>query len=66
VDILERYEKKFRRISLPIYLATNVIVRLYSNQKPIIKLARKSLLRLANAFWPIKNAIIDKLLLKNS
>ena len=66
VDILERYEKKFRRISLPIYLATNVIVRLYSNQKPAIKIARKSLLRLANTFWPVKNAIIDELLLKNS
>ena len=66
VDILERYEKKFRRISLPIYLATNVIVRLYSNQKPAIKIVRKSLLRLANTFWPVKNAIIDELLLKNS
>ena len=43
------------------YLATNVIVRLYSNQKPIIKLARKSLLRLASTFWPVKNAIIDEL-----
>ena len=36
------------------------------NQKPIIKLARKSLLYLANATRPAKNAIIDKLLLDNS
>ncbi len=66
VNTLKKYEKKFRQISLPIYLATNGIVRLYSDQKPIIKLARKSLLRLANTFWPVKNAIIDELLLKNS
>ena len=65
-NVLKKYEKRFRKISLPIYLATNGIVRLYSSQKPITKLARKSLLGLANTFWPIKNAIIDELLLKNS
>jgi len=65
-NVLKKYEKRFRMISLPIYLATNGIVRLYSSQKPITKLARKSLLRLANTFWPVKNAIIDELLLKNS
>ena len=65
-ELLKKYEKRFRKISLPIYLATNGIVRLYSSQKPITKLARKSLLRIANTFWPVKNAIIDELLLKNS
>ena len=65
-DILKKYEKNFRKVSLPIYLATNAIVRLYTNQKPIIKLARKSLLILADAMSPAKNAIIDNLLLKNS
>ena len=65
-DILKKYEKNFRKVSLPIYLATNAIVRLYTNQKPIIKLARKSLLILADAMKPAKNAVIDNLLLKNS
>ena len=65
-DVLKKYEKNFRKVSLPIYLATNAIVRLYSNQKPIIKLARRSLLILADAMKPAKNAIIDNLLLKNS
>ena len=65
-DILKKYEKNFRKVSLPIYLATNAIVRLYTNQKPIIKFARKSLLILADAMKPAKNAIIDNLLLKNS
>ena len=62
-DVLKKYEKNFRKVSLPIYLATNAIVRLYSNQKPIIKLARRSLLILADAMKPAKNAIIDNLLL---
>ena len=65
-DILKKYEKNFRKVSLPIYLATNAIVRLYTNQKPIIKLARRSLLILADVMRPAKNAIIDNLLLKNS
>ena len=66
INVLEKYDKKFRKISLPIYLATNGIVSLYTNQKPIIKLARKSLLLLANVMQPVKNAIIDDLLINNS
>ena len=65
-EILKSYENKFKKVSLPIYLATNGLVKLYTSQKPIIKLARKSLLRIANITWPIKNALIDNLLIKNS
>ena len=66
INILKNYERKFKKVSLPIYLATNGIVRLYTNQKPIIKLARKSLLLLANVIRPAKNAMIDNLLLNDS
>ncbi len=66
LDILKNYERKFRKVSLPIYLATNGIVKLYTDQKPIIKFARKSLLMLARTIYPAKNAIIDKLLINNS
>ena len=65
-NVLKRYDRKFRMLSLPIYLATNGIVRLYTNQKPMFKLARKSLLHLANVMKPAKNVIIDRLLLNNS
>ena len=65
-NVLKTYDKKFRILSLPIYLATNGIVRLYTNQKPIFKIVRKSLLRLANIARPAKNMIIDRLLLNNS
>ena len=40
-NVLKTYDKKFRILSLPIYLATNGIVRLYTNQKPIFKIVRK-------------------------
>ena len=64
--VLNSYQTKFRRITIPIYLATNSIVKLYTNQSFPAKIARKTVLRLGNVIWPIKNAIIDKLLIKNT
>ena len=65
-SVLKRYEKKFRKISLPIYLATNGIAKLYTNQSFPTKIIRKTVLRLGNIIWPIKNAIMDELLIKNT
>ena len=65
-SVLKRYEKKFRKISLPIYLATNGIAKLYTNQSFPTKIVRKTVLRLGNIIWPIKNAIMDELLIKNT
>ena len=64
--VLKKYEKKFKLISLPIYLATNSIVKLYTKNDPITKIARKSFLQVADALKPAKNAIIDNLLINNS
>ena len=65
-SVLKRYEKKFRKISLPIYLTTNGIAKLYTNQSFPTKIVRKTVLRLGNIIWPIKNAIVDELLIKNT
>ena len=65
-SVLKRYEKKFRKISLPIYLTTNGIAKLYTNQSFPTKIVRKTVLRLGNIIWPIKNAIMDELLIKNT
>jgi len=65
-SVLKRYEKKFRKISLPIYLATNGIAKLYTNQSFPTKIVRKTVLRLGSIIWPIKNAIMDELLIKNT
>lgn len=64
-NVLKNYEKKFKKVSLPIYLATNTIASLYTSQKPITKIARRSLLYIANKMSPIKNAIMDRLLVNN-
>ena len=65
-EVLNSYEKRFRKITLPIYLATNGIIKLYTNQSLPAKIIRKTVLRFGNIAWPIKNAIIDELLIKNS
>ena len=64
--ILNKYETAFKKVTLPIYLATNGIVRLYTNQTLPGKIARKAVLRLGNIAWPVKNAILDELLIKNT
>ncbi len=66
IEVLKLYENNLKKVALPIYLATNTLVKLYTSKKPLVKFARKSLLHIANNTWPIKNAIIDNLLIKNS
>lgn len=59
--LLERYQSKHRRASLPLYLATNAIVSLYTNEILPAKIARDTLLRLGNHIWPVKRAIMNLL-----
>jgi len=65
-QVLKSYEVKLINITMPLYLATNSIVKLYTNQDLPSKIARKAILRLGNIMWPLKNAIMDKLLIKSS
>ena len=60
-SVLENYQAKHRRVTLPLYLATNGIVRLYNNDKLSARIVRKTMLRLGNNVWPIKRAILNQL-----
>ncbi len=46
---LARYERGHRRATLPLYVATNAIARLYSDERPLARVARGAGLRLMNA-----------------
>ena len=59
--VLKNYQSKHRRVTYPLYLATNGIVRLYSNDKLSARIIRKTMLRLGNNIWPIKRAILNQL-----
>jgi ubiquinone biosynthesis UbiH/UbiF/VisC/COQ6 family hydroxylase len=59
--VLNNYQSKHQRVTKPLYLATNGIVRLYTNDGIPAKIMRKMILRLGNNVWPIKRAIMNQL-----
>ena len=61
LTVLENYQSKHRRVTYPLYLATNGIVRLYTNEILPARIMRKTILRLGNNIWPIKRAIMNQL-----
>lgn len=58
---LARYDRDHRAATRPLYLATNAIVALYSDNSPPARIAREGLLRLGNALSPVKGLIMRKL-----
>tara|TARA_B100001123_G_C15300130_1_gene1020730 strand:+ start:1378 stop:2553 length:1176 start_codon:yes stop_codon:yes gene_type:complete len=59
--ILKKYEKKHKRASKPLYLGTNTLVKLYTNDSLFSKIIRKTMLRIGNNFIPAKRKIINQL-----
>ncbi len=61
VGLLNQYHSSHRRVARPIYLGTNAIVKLFTNDRPLHRLARKAVLRFGNIFPPIRNGITRQL-----
>ena len=59
--VLYNYEVRHQLLSKPLYEATNAIVDLYTNDKPLAKLARKAALHVGNQFMPFKHAVTNRL-----
>jgi ubiquinone biosynthesis UbiH/UbiF/VisC/COQ6 family hydroxylase len=60
-DLLARYERAHRRATRPLYLATNALVKLYTDAAPPMRLVRHGLLRLATRITPFRKAIAASL-----
>jgi len=60
-SVLESYAREHRAATLPLYLATNAIVRLYTDNTAPARVLRHGLLRLANAVSPAKDFMLRKL-----
>ena len=58
---LAQFATRHRRATRPLYLATNALVRLYTNDSPPARLARTALLAAANHFAPAKRLIVSRL-----
>ena len=59
--ILKNYQSKHRRASKPLYLGTNAIVKLFTDDSFFSKIVRKTVLRIGNNFIPAKRKIMDQL-----
>jgi ubiquinone biosynthesis UbiH/UbiF/VisC/COQ6 family hydroxylase len=58
---LAAYAAEHRRTTLPIYLGTNVVVKLFTNDQPAAKFAREAIVRLTNLLPPVKSAVTRQL-----
>jgi 2-polyprenyl-6-methoxyphenol hydroxylase-like FAD-dependent oxidoreductase len=59
--VLNNYQSEHRRVTRPLYLATNAIVGLFTNEAPPNKLIRKLVLRLGNSFPSVKRMVTQGL-----
>jgi len=56
-DLLAHYDRDHRRATLPLYLATNAIVGLYTADSPPARFLRKALLGVARRVTPVSAAL---------
>jgi ubiquinone biosynthesis UbiH/UbiF/VisC/COQ6 family hydroxylase len=61
LPVLRRYEAAHNRGARPLYLATNAVVRLYTDARPLHTLCRTVGLRLADRVRPFKRALLSSL-----
>ncbi len=59
--LLQRYQKKHRIATAPLYFGTNSLVKLYTEEGKTAKLLRKTMLRLGNKLSPVKRLITSQL-----
>ena len=60
-SVLENYQSTHRRVTWPLYLGTNALVKLYTSDGLQAKIARMAMLRLGNNLWPIKHTLMTQL-----
>ena len=60
-NLLKKYQSTHHRACKPLYLGTNVIVKLFTNDNLTHKVMRKIILRVGNRCLPIKKMILKKL-----
>ncbi|MCF6319663.1 MAG: FAD-dependent monooxygenase, partial [Proteobacteria bacterium] len=63
--LLRKYNRKHRNVSRPLYLGTNGIVGLFTDDRPFAKLLRQGVLRFGNRFPPVKKFIAHQLTEEN-
>ncbi len=60
-EVLEYYQTEHMKLCKPLYLGTNTIVKLFTNDKTVPKILRKAMLRLGNNLPPARKKIMHQL-----
>lgn len=60
--LLSRYGAALRRATLPLFLATNAVARLYSDDRAPARLARAALIGAGAVLAPVRRAIVARLM----
>lgn len=60
-NVLAAYDRDHRRATQPLYMATNAIVGLYTDNSLPARIAREALLRVGNGLSPVKSFLMRKL-----
>ncbi len=60
-SVLQAYARKHDLACKPIYHGTNILVKLYTDTRPLAKRARSALLRAGNRLKPMKRLIMNQL-----
>jgi len=58
---LQAYAHEHQRTTLPIYLGTNLVVKLFTDDRPAATLAREAVVRLSHWLPPVKRAVTRQL-----
>lgn len=58
---LAHYDRALRRATLPLYLATQALVKLYTDDRPPARLLRGAMLRIGGRFTPFRKAVASML-----
>lgn len=60
-EVLEAYDREHRRATYPLYAATNALVRLYTDNRTLARVARSAILRIGERLTPIKDLMLRRL-----
>jgi ubiquinone biosynthesis UbiH/UbiF/VisC/COQ6 family hydroxylase len=61
VSVLEGYDREHRKATYPLYIATNALVRLFTNNHAVARIARSLVLLVGSGLSPIKDYMLHKL-----
>ncbi len=61
VSVLDSFDREHRAATYPLYVATNALVRLYTDTRPPARMARNLIVRVGDKLSPFKDFMVRRL-----